>query len=116
MSEVIFHTSGSTGGPKQIVRTSASLDADAASLVKTFSSIWSSAPVVVSTVRPEHMYGSLWRVRAPAIAGSFVDPSVVISVEELALLIKKYGRVLFVTTPSFLEKALQPPHQLYFSF
>ncbi len=106
MSEVIFHTSGSTGGPKKIVRTDSSLDADAASLVKAFPTVWGSSPTVVSTVRPEHMYGTLWRVRAPLIANSHVDSSIVTSVEELLYLAKKYSNILFVTTPSFLEKAL----------
>lgn len=109
MSEVIFHSSGSTGDAKRIVRTEESLMADATQLVNSFPDIWSRAPVVVSTVRPEHMYGALWRVRAPAIAGSTVDPAIVTSVEELSALCAKYGKILFVTTPSFLEKALGHP-------
>ena len=109
VSEVVFHSSGSTGGAKRIVRTEESLRADAAALVAAFPDTWTGGPVVVSSVRPEHMYGALWRVRAPEAAGCSVDPAVVTSVEELALLAAKYGRVLFVTTPSFLEKALVHP-------
>jgi len=109
VSETVFHSSGSTGGAKRIVRTEESLRADAAALVATFPDAWRADTVVVSSVRPEHMYGALWRVRAPEAAGCRVDPAVVTSVEELALLAAKYGRVLFVTTPSFLEKALGHP-------
>lgn len=109
MREVVFHSSGSTGVAKRIVRTEESLRADAAALVAAFPGTWTGDSVVVSSVRPEHMYGALWRVRAPEVAGCRVDPAVVTSVEELAQLAAKYGRVLFVTTPSFLEKALGHP-------
>jgi acyl-coenzyme A synthetase/AMP-(fatty) acid ligase len=109
VSEVIFHSSGSTGAAKKILRTDESLIADAAALVRGFPEIWGSSPVVVSSVRFEHMYGALWCVRAPKIAHSEVDPSLVASVEELSALCEKYGKVLFVTTPSFLEKALSHP-------
>ena len=109
MAEVVFGTSGSTGDSKPIVRTEESLMMDAESLVKGFPEIWSSRPAVVASVRPEHMYGALWRVRAPRVAGCEVYPSTVFSVEELAESCRRYGRVLFVTTPSFLEKAMLHP-------
>jgi len=109
MAEVVFGTSGSTGNSKRIVRDEASLTEDAARLVAAFPEIWSARPTVVASIRPEHMYGALWRVRAPAAAGSAVDPSVIFSVEELMAAREQYGRFLFVTTPSFLEKALKHP-------
>lgn len=109
MADVVFATSGSTGDAKRVVRSEESLMEDAAALVSAFSDVWRSRPAVVSSVRPEHMYGALWRVRAPAVAGSRVDPAVVVSVEELSAVCPRYGRVLFVTTPSFLEKALLHP-------
>lgn len=109
MADVIFGTSGSTGDSKPIIRTEESLMADAASLVKAFPEVWSSQPAVVASVRPEHMYGALWRVRAPCIAGCEVHPSTVFSVEELADACRRHGRILFVTTPSFLEKAMLHP-------
>ena len=110
MREVVFGTSGSTGASKRIVRTEESLRADAAALVAAFPEIWADAPRVVATVRPEHMYGALWRVRAPEAAGSRVEDAVVTSVEELAsLACSGEGAILLVTTPSFLEKALAHP-------
>ncbi len=109
MADIVFASSGSTGAAKRIVRTDESLAADAENLVKSFPEIWADRPAVVASVRPEHMYGALWRVRAPAFAGSEVDPAVVLSVEELVAAAKRYGRFLFVTTPSFLEKALHHP-------
>ena len=109
MADVMFGTSGSTGDSKPIVRTEDSLMRDAAALVAAFSDIWSCRPTVVASIRPEHMYGALWRVRAPLVAGCDVCPSVVFSVEELAASCAHGGNVLFVTTPSFLEKALAHP-------
>ena len=109
MSDVLFGTSGSTGASKPIVRTEESLTRDAKALVDAFPELWADRSAVVATIRPEHMYGALWRVRAPKIAGCIVDPAIVFSVEELYAACERYGRVLFVTTPSFLEKALRHP-------
>lgn len=109
MADVVFNTSGSTGDAKCIIRTEESLKMDASSIVASFPDIWSSRPAVVASVRPEHMYGALWRVRVPAVAGSVVDPAIIMSVEELASACQRHGRIVFVTTPSFLEKALGHP-------
>lgn len=107
--EITFRSSGSTGDAKRIVRTAASLDADAAALVAAFPEIWAGRRAVASSVRPEHMYGALWRVRAPRIAGCAVAPEIVTSVEELRAISDRLGELVFVTTPSFLEKALPHP-------
>ena len=109
MADVVFFSSGTTGVPKQIVRTDASLAADAQSLVSAFPDLWASRPRVVSSARPDHMLGHLWCVRAPRLAGCAVHPGVVLSVEELAAVAAEGAPVLFVTTPSFLEKALAHP-------
>lgn len=118
MGDVVFLTSGSTGESKRIVRTEESLASDAALLVSSFPELWGPKPALVASVRPEHMYGALWRVRAPALAGCAVEPAVIASVEELAACCGRHGRILFVTTPSFLEKALSHPdfHSLRGSF
>ena len=109
MVDVPFATSGSTGDSKRILRSEASLSADALALVSAFSDLWGSCNAVVATIRPEHMYGALWRVRAPAVAKVEVEPAVVVSVEEVVAACARHGRILFVTTPSFLEKALHHP-------
>ncbi len=107
---VIFRTSGTSGAAKEIPRSEGSLQADAEGLVHEFPEVWGERGVtVVSSVREEHMYGALWRVRAPKVAGLNVDPSVVTSVEQLLDLANTYKRILLVTTPSFLEKALKHP-------
>ena len=109
MDEVIFSTSGSSGAAKRIVRTEASLRTDAEALLVEFPDLWRGRPTVVSSVPSDHMYGALWRVRAPSYAGCAVDPETVLSAEGLSAAFAQYGRFLFVTTPSFLEKLLVHP-------
>lgn len=109
MADVVFLSSGTTGAPKRIVRTDASLEADAQSLVAAFPDLWATRPRIVSSARPDHMLGHLWCVRAPRLAGCVAHPNVVLSVEELAAVATEGAPVLFVTTPSFLEKALAHP-------
>lgn len=109
MSEVVFRTSGSTGSAKQIIRSEAALQADAAALVAAFPEVWGGVPLVVASVPADHMYGALWRVRAPAAAGCAVHSATVLSEEELAAACQGAGRVVFVTTPSFLENVLHHP-------
>ena len=107
MSEVIFHSSGTTGAPKEIVRDEAALQADARALVAAFPEILNDSSVIAASVRPEHMYGALWLSRAPRLAGARVLEEIVFSVE--ALLSAPRGALVFVTTPSFLEKAIAHP-------
>lgn len=109
MESVDFQTSGSSGAAKHIVRSESSLQADAACLVATFPDFWSNRPPVVTTIPADHMYGALWRVRAPRLAGSPVEPETVLSAEGLVAAHARYGRYLLVTTPSFLEKLLTHP-------
>ena len=109
MAEVSFSTSGTSGAAKTVVRTEASLQADAATLLDAFPEIWSQHPPVVASVPVDHMYGALWRVCAPALAGSVVDPETVITAEQLLAARERYERFLFVTTPSLLEKLVEHP-------
>lgn len=112
MADVTFRSSGTTGTPKEVVRTDDSLEADAQALVAAFPELWATHPLVVSSARPEHMLSHLWCQRAPRLAGCDVRAEVVLSVEELSEACgdeRATGGVLFVTTPSFLEKALKHP-------
>ena len=99
---VAFHTSGSTSQPKTIVKTFESLAKEVA-----FHRAWlhpSPDTVFLSTIEPDHMYGTLWRVMLPAAAGCRVDPEIILSPESLVEKMNMAEKVFFVTTPSFLKR------------
>ena len=99
---VAFHTSGSTSQPKTIVKTFESLAKEVA-----FHRAWlhpSPNTVFLSTIEPDHMYGTLWRVMLPAAAGCRVDPEIILSPESLIEKMNRAEQVFFVTTPSFLKR------------
>jgi hypothetical protein len=102
-----FKTSGSTGRPKSVFKTLASLDADAAMLVRSLPDLFAAKPYILATIREEHMFGALWRMRVPALAGCEIRPGVIVSVEELLDAAQGHDAVLLLTTPSFLENALK---------
>ena len=108
MADVEFRTSGSSGEAKAIVRSGESLDADARAIVAAFPEVWGACRRVVATIPRDHMFGALWRIRAPAIAGCDSPEETVVSVEGLVAACVE-GDVLLATTPSFLEKALEHP-------
>ena len=60
--QIEFRTSGSTGTPKVIAKPEATLLADAAMLAQHFAAWFGDAEQlrVLSTISPEHMYGTLW--------------------------------------------------------
>lgn len=108
VSETVeFRTSGSTGGPKVVVKTLKSLERDALTLFNSLPELFRARPYVIATIREEHMFGALWRVRLPRLAGCAVHPETVISVEELCAAAEGHHAVLLLTTPSFLEVALK---------
>ncbi|MBR4354181.1 MAG: AMP-binding protein [Kiritimatiellae bacterium] len=100
---VVFHTSGSTGGPKTIVKPFEKL----AKEVTLHAKRWRDIPVkptVIATIQPDHMYGKLWRVLLPQFMGWNVEESVVRSPEELVSKMAAAEKVFLVTTPSFLVR------------
>lgn len=99
---VAFRTSGSTSVPKTIVKTFESLAREVA-----FHRDRLSIPpgtLFLSTIEPDHMYGTLWRVMLPVAAGCDVDPEIIRAPEALLEKMRAAGRVFFVTTPSFLKR------------
>lgn len=108
---LIFHTSGSTGRAKNIVKTAESLAADARMLYAAFGEIFARCPTVVYTIDSEHMYGRLWCRALPELTGCPALPeNWVQSPEEFFDRIEKFGEIVFITTPSFLEKLVCYPN------
>ena len=119
---VAFHTSGSTGGPKTIIKTFESLAREVEyhrnfylahfspstpSMVpaRLRAGIPSQSPITfLATIEPSHMYGTLWRVMLPKAMGCAVDPEVILTPESLVAKMKACERVFLITTPSFLER------------
>lgn len=96
--QFIFHTSGSTGEPKTIVKSKKCLLAESRNLAKFFN--FSPDTIFVSTVSNEFMYGTTFTVMLPKALNCKVDSERVVYPED----IKDYEKFVFVSTPSFLEK------------
>ena len=105
---VVFHTSGSTGQPKKIVKTFDSLAREVAYHRNALASVLAPSdgvrPLFLATIEPQHMYGILWRVLLPRAAGCEVDPEVILSPESLIAKMRGAKKVFLVTTPSFLSR------------
>ena len=108
---VDFFTSGSTGNAKPIHKTWQSLTEDVDELTTAFSSFFTEHPLFVATVQRQHMYGTLWLNLIPPKVGCEVYPDTVVSVEELIGICEKHPKILFMATPSFLEKLVQHPER-----
>lgn len=101
---VVFHTSGSTGGPKEIVKTFESLAKEVAYHRSALAPVLIAKPLVLATIDPDHYYGTIWRKLLPAAAGCACDPEVIRSPESLIAKMSAATKVLLVTTPSFLDR------------
>ncbi len=101
---VTFHTSGSTSNPKSIVKTFESLAKEVAFHRTRLADVLAQKPVFLSTIEPQHMYGTLWRVMLPKASGCPVDPEGILTPESLIEKMRAARAVFLVTTPSFLER------------
>ena len=105
---VAFHTSGSTGKSKTIVKGFATLARETAFHRDTYrrrlAADGTRGLVFLSTIDPTHMYGTLWRRLLPQALGVPCDPEVILTPESLLAKMKAAGRVFLVTTPSFLDR------------
>ena len=96
--QFVFHTSGSTGEPKTIIKSKDCMFAESRDLAKFFK--FSPDTIFVSTVSDEFMYGTTFTVMLPKALNCKVDGERVVYPED----IKDYEKFVFVSTPSFLEK------------
>lgn len=96
--QFVFHTSGSTGEPKTIIKSKDCMLAESRDLAKFFK--FSPDTIFVSTVSDEFMYGTTFTIMLPKALNCKVDGERVVYPED----IKDYEKFVFVSTPSFLEK------------
>ena len=101
---ITFHTSGSTSNPKPIVKTFESLAKEVAFHRARLADILVQKPTFLSTVEPQHMYGTLWRTMLPCAAECPIAPEVILTPESLIAKMRAARKVFLVTTPSFLER------------
>ena len=109
-----FFTSGSTGIPKQICKTFHNLAAEVAQHNKMQCNVFNLNPVMVASVAPYHMYGLLWRFLIPLAAGIAVDTDMIFTPEELQSAQNRFQKILFATTPSFLDGITKYQNQYTF--
>lgn len=107
---VKFTTSGSTGQPKVIEKTAASLQADARMLATAFREIFDAKPVFAASIGTQHMYGKLWLETLAPLLGLPVHPEQIIGWESFLEVQAQYPAIIFVTTPSFLAELAAHPH------
>lgn len=106
----VFHTSGSSGRSKTIVKSFESLAKEVAyhrsRLSETIPGFadGTSGVTFLATIEPHHMYGTLWRVMLPKATKCAVDPEVIMTPESLVAKMKDAEKVFLVTTPSFLDR------------
>lgn len=109
-ARVCFFTSGSTSAPKMIEKTFATLSDEtrnSASLMGRFEDC-----VLVSTCEPFHLYGMLWRLLYPMSLQMPAHSATIKSPETLIAIQRQNAKILFVTTPSFIE-AVARHRELY---
>ena len=100
---IYFFTSGSTGAPKKICKTFHNLAAEVAMHNKMQHDKFDKNPVMIASIAPYHMYGLLWRFLIPLSAGIAIDTNMIFTPEELQSAQRRFTKVLFATTPSFLD-------------
>ncbi|MBO4480810.1 MAG: acyl-CoA synthetase [Alphaproteobacteria bacterium] len=102
-AKVYFFTSGSTGVPKRIEKTMSMLFAEVDYHIRMHANLIDQKPIVVASIAAYHMYGVLWRVLFPMLSGIPVDTDMVFTPEELIEKQSRCDKVIFMTTPSFLD-------------
>ncbi len=112
--QIYFFTSGSTGTPKRIKKQLKMLAAEVAFHTKNQKHLTDENPVMISSVAPYHMYGLLWRFLFPLATGICADLDIVFTPEELQHKQSIYDKVLFATTPSFLDGITRYQNQYIF--
>lgn len=110
---VSFFTSGSTSTPKQIRKAFETLNAEVMFHLQNHPAFFKD-PVLIASIQPFHMYGMLWRLLIPLCAGVPIDADVLYSPEELKQKMETYSSVIFVSTPSFMDKLIKYQHQYDF--
>lgn len=90
-------TGGSTGKPKKWQKTARNLFGEAAFLVDSFGI--SDGDLILSTVPPRHIYGLLFSVLVPYIAGARVISEMATFPNEIAAAVDRHSATVLVSVP-----------------
>mgnify|MGYP003571079324 CR=1 FL=1 len=102
-SEIVLHTSGSSGQPEAFVKPFRCLQAEVQTLHASFAP---SAPcAVLATVPAYHIYGLLFRILWPLAAGWPLDAQTIRYPGEVAAKLDTHGPSLLISSPAFLNRA-----------
>lgn len=103
-SEIVLHTSGSSGQPEAFVKPFVCLQAELDTLHATFAKL--ASYTVLATVPAYHIYGLLFRVLWPLAAGWPFDANMVRYPEEIQPRLAERGACFLVSSPAFLKRAV----------
>lgn len=96
-----LHTSGSTGEPRQVDKAAHQLIGEALALVGAFG--MQPQDRVVTSVPTHHIYGLLFGVLAPLLAGASIDDSTPLLPDEVAARVRATGATTLVSVPAHLR-------------
>ncbi len=94
---VAFFTGGTTGAPKRWSKTPGNLLAEALSIVRRYRI--SPGDRILATIPPYHIYGFLFAVLAPLVAGAAVAPETPTFPEEIRSMMADRRPTLLVSVP-----------------
>lgn len=104
-AEIILHTSGTTGAPLAVHKSLACLEAELSAFAEVFEQ--PIAYTVLATVPAHHIYGLLFRVLWPLVAGRPFVAELIRYPEELERALAKAENNLLISSPAFLGRALK---------
>ncbi len=102
-SEIVLHTSGSSGQPEAFVKPFVCLQAEVETLHATFSNLPNYA--VLATVPAYHIYGLLFRILWPLAAGWPFDSKMLRYPEEIQPRLMDQGPCFLISSPAFLKRS-----------
>lgn len=102
-SKLVLYTSGSSGKPKIVEKTLYQLDSEVLSLEMQWGAILNTCPVV-ATVPHYHIYGLLFRLLWPVLAGRVFIADDLTMPDILLSQIRKAGPVALISSPAHLTR------------
>ena len=100
---IVFLTSGSTGEPKQVVKELRAITNEINTLIDTFNTAGSSC-IYTSSVSHLHIYGLLFNLFLPVLAGGSSILETVEFPEQLQKVSHAFENLVFVSSPAFLSR------------